>query len=79
MVWSPITGKALCDIDDCSVVNLRVAYSCAEIFLWGGDRVLLSKGRKLASQYFAVYREPIPTKILVQQLAGVMQEATQQG
>lgn len=42
-------------------------------------RVLLSKGRKLAQQYYQVYHEPIPTRILVQQLADVMQEATQRG
>ena len=41
--------------------------------------VLLAKGRKLAQQYYLTYHEPIPTRMLTQQLAGVMQEYTQKG
>eukprot|EP00040_Diaphanoeca_grandis_P017539 m.91629 g.91629 ORF g.91629 m.91629 type:complete len:236 (-) comp26488_c3_seq1:59-766(-) len=43
------------------------------------SRVLMSKGRKLAQQYFRVYQEQIPTLQLVRQLASVMQEYTQRG
>lgn len=43
------------------------------------SRVLMSKGRKLAQQYYRVYQEPIPTLQLVRQLASVMQEYTQRG
>eukprot|EP00056_Hartaetosiga_gracilis_P016534 m.5317 g.5317 ORF g.5317 m.5317 type:complete len:237 (-) comp4194_c0_seq1:75-785(-) len=42
-------------------------------------RVLLMKGRKLAQQYFLTYRENIPTRVLVQQIASVMQQYTQKG
>lgn len=42
-------------------------------------RVLLDQGRKLAQQYYLTYHEHIPTRVLTQQLAGVMQEYTQQG
>lgn len=43
------------------------------------SRVLMSKGRKLAQQYYRVYQESIPTLQLVRELASVMQEYTQQG
>lgn len=43
------------------------------------SRVLMSKGRKLAQQYYRVYQETIPTLQLVRELASVMQEYTQQG
>jgi 20S proteasome subunit alpha 2 len=43
------------------------------------SRVLMSKGRKLAQQYYRVYQETIPTLQLVRELASVMQEYTQRG
>ena len=39
----------------------------------------MSKGRKLAQQYYRVYQETIPTLQLVRELASVMQEYTQRG
>jgi 20S proteasome alpha/beta subunit len=46
----------------------------------GPDYRLLVKGaRKMAQQYYLVYREPIPTAQLVQRVAMVMQEYTQSG
>jgi 20S proteasome subunit alpha 2 len=39
----------------------------------------VTKGQKLAQQYFLTYREHIPTLRLVQELATVMQEYTQRG
>ena len=39
----------------------------------------MSKGQKIAQEYFLTYREPIPTLRLVQELANVMQEFTQRG
>lgn len=43
------------------------------------SRVLMTKGRKLAQQYYLTYHEHIPTQQLVKQLARVMQEYTQRG
>eukprot|EP00747_Dinoflagellata_sp_TGD_P162753 gnl/TRDRNA2_/TRDRNA2_180706_c0_seq1.p1 gnl/TRDRNA2_/TRDRNA2_180706_c0~~gnl/TRDRNA2_/TRDRNA2_180706_c0_seq1.p1 ORF type:complete len:236 (-),score=54.73 gnl/TRDRNA2_/TRDRNA2_180706_c0_seq1:23-730(-) len=42
-------------------------------------RVLLSKGRKQAQQYYGFYRDPIPVSQLVREEAAVMQEFTQSG
>merc|ERR1712168_919696 len=42
-------------------------------------RLLVKSARKLAQQYFLTYQEPIPTTQLVQRVASVMQEYTQQG
>lgn len=42
-------------------------------------RVLVKAARKLAQQYFLTYQEHIPTAQLVQRVANVMQEYTQQG
>ena len=42
-------------------------------------RVLVKSSRKLAQQYKLTYQEEIPTAQLVQRVANVMQEYTQQG
>ncbi|XP_067616821.1 proteasome subunit alpha type-2 [Eurosta solidaginis] len=42
-------------------------------------RPLLKRARKMAQQYFLVYKEPMPVSQLVQQVANVMQEYTQSG
>lgn len=42
-------------------------------------RVLVKSSRKLAQQYRMTYTEEIPTAQLVQRIANVMQEYTQQG
>ncbi|CEH12025.1 20s proteasome subunit [Ceraceosorus bombacis] len=42
-------------------------------------RVLVSKARKSAQAYWKIYGEYPPTRVLVQELASVMQEATQSG
>ena len=42
-------------------------------------RLLIREARKLAQRYFLVYLEEIPTSVLVQQIANVMQEYTQSG
>lgn len=42
-------------------------------------RVLVSKARKAAQAYKRVYNEEPPVRILVQEVAGVMQEYTQSG
>jgi 20S proteasome subunit alpha 2 len=42
-------------------------------------RVLVAKARKAAQEYKRVYMEEPPTRILVQEVAGVMQEYTQSG
>jgi 20S proteasome subunit alpha 2 len=43
------------------------------------SRVLIKKGRKIAEQYFRVYKERIPVAQLVRDMANVMQEYTQSG
>jgi len=42
-------------------------------------RVLMTKGRKIAQQYYLTYHEHMPTQQLVRSLARVMQEYTQRG
>ncbi|EDO42182.1 predicted protein [Nematostella vectensis] len=42
-------------------------------------RVLVRHARKIAQQYYLMYKENIPTSQLVQRLASVMQEYTQSG
>ncbi|XP_065184823.1 proteasome subunit alpha type-2-like [Sycon ciliatum] len=42
-------------------------------------RLLLKQARKVAQRYFLVYKESIPCTMLVQDVAKVMQEYTQQG
>jgi len=42
-------------------------------------RVLLKRGRKMAQQYYNVYRELIPVSQIVREEAAVMQEFTQSG
>lgn len=42
-------------------------------------RLLVRKARKIAQQYYLIYREPIPTTQLVQRVAQIMQEYTQSG
>jgi len=42
-------------------------------------RVLVSRGRKQAQQYYGIYREPIPVSQIVRDQAATMQEFTQSG
>merc|ERR1712207_17062 len=42
-------------------------------------RVLVSRGRKKAQEYYSVYRESIPVAQIVREQADVMQEFTQSG
>ncbi|OCF36421.1 20S proteasome subunit alpha 2 [Kwoniella heveanensis CBS 569] len=62
----------------------KVAPICPNIgFVYSGMgpdfRVLVAKARKIAQAYWKVYGEYPPTKVLVQEVAGVMQKATQSG
>lgn len=58
------------------------AWSCVissviyEIYIF---RVLVRHARKIAQQYYLMYKEQIPASQLVQRLASVMQEYTQSG
>jgi 20S proteasome subunit alpha 2 len=55
--------------------NIGIVYSGM-----GPDfRVLVAKARKSAQAYWKVYGEYPPTKVLTQEIATVMQEATQRG
>ena len=42
-------------------------------------RILVSKARKSAQAYWKIYGEYPPTRVLTQELATVMQQATQSG
>jgi 20S proteasome subunit alpha 2 len=68
---------------DTSVIE-KVAPICPNIgFVYSGMgpdfRILVAKARKIAQAYWKVYGEYPPTKVLVQEVAGVMQKATQSG
>ena len=68
---------------DASMIE-KVATICPNIgFVYSGMgpdfRVLVAKARKIAQAYWKVYGEYPPTKVLVQEVAGVMQKATQSG
>ena len=69
-------------IDD-SVIE-KVAVICPSIGIvysgMGPDfRVLVTKARKSAQAYWKIYGEYPPTKVLTQEIATVMQQATQSG
>jgi 20S proteasome subunit alpha 2 len=69
-------------VDDSSLE--KVATICANIGMiysgMGPDfRVLVGKARKAAQAYKRLYMEEPPVRILVQEVAGVMQEYTQSG
>lgn len=69
-------------IDD-SVIE-KVAVICPNIGIvysgMGPDfRVLVTKARKSAQAYWKIYGEYPPTKVLTQEIATVMQQATQSG
>jgi hypothetical protein len=55
--------------------NIGIVYSGM-----GPDfRVLIAKARQSAQAYWKVYNEYPPTKVLVQEIATIMQKATQSG
>jgi len=58
-----------------------ITKNCGMVYSGMGPdfRVLVKAARKLAQQYYLTYEEHIPTVQLVQRVAGVMQEYTQQG
>eukprot|EP00049_Salpingoeca_infusionum_P002681 m.58877 g.58877 ORF g.58877 m.58877 type:complete len:236 (+) comp11729_c0_seq2:560-1267(+) len=69
-------------VDDSSVTKVeKLTERIGMVYSGMGPdkRVLLAKGRKIAQQYFLTYHEQIPTRMLVQQLARIMQEYTQKG
>lgn len=62
----------------------KVAVVCPNIGLvysgMGPDfRVLVAKARKSAQAYWKIYGEYPPTRVLTQEVATIMQEATQRG
>jgi 20S proteasome subunit alpha 2 len=61
-----------------------VAVICPNIgFVYSGMgpdfRVLVTKARKIAQAYWKVYGEYPPVKVLVSDVAALLQKATQQG
>mmetsp|Transcript_50833 Transcript_50833/g.77280 ORF Transcript_50833/g.77280 Transcript_50833/m.77280 type:complete len:235 (-) Transcript_50833:65-769(-) len=77
------TEKKLPDLMNSSTIqkinnltdNIGVVYSG----LNPDSRVLVTKGRKLAQQYYRTYKESIPVSQIVKKIANVMQEYTQSG
>lgn len=72
---SPLVDDSM--IEKVSIVcpNIGIVYSGM-----GPDfRVLVAKARKSAQAYWKIYGEYPPTRVLVQEIATVMQEATQSG
>ena len=64
-------------LDKVSVIcpNIGIVYSGM-----GPDfRILVARARKSAQAYWKVYGEYPPTRILTQEIATIMQEATQSG
>lgn len=64
-------------LDKVAVVcpNIGIVYSGM-----GPDfRILITKARKSAQEYWKVYGEYPPTRVLTQEIANVMQQATQSG
>jgi 20S proteasome subunit alpha 2 len=62
----------------------KVATICPNIGMvssgMGPDfRVLVAKARKSAQAYWKIYGEYPPTRVLTQEIANVMQQATQSG
>ncbi len=62
----------------------KVAVICPNIgIVYSGmgpdSRVLISKARKSAQAYWKMYGEYPPTRVLTQEIATVMQQATQSG
>jgi 20S proteasome subunit alpha 2 len=62
----------------------KVAVICPNIGIvysgMGPDfRILVAKARKSAQAYWKIYGEYPPTRVLTQELATVMQQATQSG
>lgn len=75
--------KAASPLIDDSMIE-KVALICPNIGMvysgMGPDyRVLVTKARKSAQAYWKIYGEYPPTRVLVQEIATVMQEATQSG
>lgn len=69
-------------VDDTAIE--KVAVVCPNIGMvysgMGPDfRVLLAKSRKIAQSYWKIYGEYPTTKVLVQEVATIMQDATQSG
>jgi len=68
--------------DDQAIHKIElITKNCGMVYSGMGPdfRVLVKSARKLAQQYYLTYEEPIPTAQLVQRIATVMQEYTQQG
>jgi 20S proteasome subunit alpha 2 len=75
--------KAASPLIDDSMIE-KVSLICPNIGMvysgMGPDyRVLVAKARKSAQAYWKIYGEYPPTRVLVQEIATVMQEATQSG
>lgn len=72
---SPLVDDSLLEKVSIVCPNIGIVYSGM-----GPDfRVLLGKARKSAQAYWKIYGEYPPTRVLVQEVATIMQEATQSG
>ena len=78
-----VTEKSSSILIDDSMIE-KVAVICPNIGIvysgMGPDfRILVTKARKSAQAYWKVYGEYPPTKVLTQEIANIMQQATQSG
>lgn len=72
---SPLVDDSFLEKVSIVCPNIGIVYSGM-----GPDfRVLLAKARKSAQSYWKIYGEYPPTRVLVQEIATIMQEATQSG
>lgn len=72
---SPLVDDSFLEKVSIVCPNIGIVYSGM-----GPDfRVLLAKARKSAQAYWKIYGEYPPTRVLVQEVATIMQEATQSG
>lgn len=72
---SPLVDDSFLEKVSLVCPNIGIVYSGM-----GPDfRVLLGKARKSAQAYWKIYGEYPPTRVLVQEIATIMQEATQSG
>lgn len=72
---SPLVDDSMIEKVALVCPNIGIVYSGM-----GPDfRVLVSKARKSAQAYWKIYQEYPPTRVLVAEIASIMQSATQSG
>lgn len=78
-MWSACSVVNLCACYITSMPSLPLSCSLYLLLLFYPTRLLVTKARKIAQQYYLRFKELIPVSELVQKVASVMQEYTQSG